>query len=115
MLPLAARRSLHTSRELSHICDGSRPQLTSEIATRSSSLLRKGNDMKLLGVLLILAGIAAIAYGGFSFTTHKKAVDLGPFQINKAERHSVPVPPILGLAGIAGGALLIFSSSRRAG
>jgi hypothetical protein len=64
--------------------------------------------MKFLGVLLILAGVAGIIYGGFSFTTHKKAIDMGPIQINKAEHHSVPIPPILGAAAIVGGGMLIY-------
>lgn len=71
--------------------------------------------MKVLGVLLILAGIAGVIYGGFSYTTHKKAVDMGPIQINKTEHHSVPIPPLLGLAGIVVGGVLIFSGRQHAG
>lgn len=67
--------------------------------------------MKIAGIVLILAGIAALIYGGFSFTTQKKAVDMAPIQIEKTEDHSVPVPPLLGIAGIvAGGALLYFGT-----
>jgi len=62
-------------------------------------------------VVLILAGVAALIYGGFSFTTQKKAVDMGPVQINKTEHHSVPLPPVLGvLAIIGGGALFYFGA-----
>ncbi len=65
--------------------------------------------MKIAGIVLILCGIAAILYGGFSYTSQKKAVDMGPMQINVTEHHSVPIPPILGIAGIlAGGALVYF-------
>ncbi len=69
--------------------------------------------MKILGILLILAGVAALAYGGFSYTTHKKAVDMGPIQIDHAERHSLPVPPILGAAGIVVGGVLLFIGGRK--
>ena len=68
--------------------------------------------MKVVGILLILAGVAALAYGGFSFTTHKKAVDMGPIQIDRAKRHEVPVPPILGAAGIVLGGVLLFMGSK---
>ena len=68
--------------------------------------------MKVLGILLILAGVAALAYGGFSFTTHKKAVDLGPIQVERSTRHSLPVPPILGAAGIVLGGVLLFMGGR---
>lgn len=65
--------------------------------------------MKIAGILLILAGIGAVLYGGFSYTSQKRAVDMGPMQINVTEHHSVPIPPILGIAGIlAGGALVYF-------
>lgn len=69
--------------------------------------------MKLLGIVLILAGVAALAYGGFSFTTHKKAVDMGPIQIERAKKHSLPVPPILGAAGIVLGGVLLFMGGER--
>ena len=43
--------------------------------------------MKILGVLLILAGIVALAYGGFTYTTHKRAVDVGQLQIETRTRN----------------------------
>ena len=70
--------------------------------------------MKIMGILLIIAGIAAIAYGGFSYTSHKNAVDMGPMQVRMSEQHSVPIPPILGIAGILGGVALLYFAPRRA-
>ena len=66
--------------------------------------------MKIAGVILMLAGVAALIYGGFSYTTHKRAVDMGPVQINRTHHHHVPLPPILGIAFIAGGGLLYFGA-----
>lgn len=69
--------------------------------------------MKIAGIVLILVGIAAVVYGGFSFTSHKKALDMGPIQVEKTEHHTVPVPPILGIACIvAGGALVYFGAQK---
>ena len=69
--------------------------------------------MKILGVILILAGILVLAYGGFSYTTHKRAVDMGPLQIETKTKHQVFLPPILGISGIiVGGALLFVSRSQ---
>ena len=69
--------------------------------------------MKILGVVLILGGILALAYGGFTYTTHKRAVDMGPLQIETRTRHRVFLPPILGIAGVVvGGALLFISGSK---
>ena len=64
--------------------------------------------MKIVGILLVIAGVAALVYGGFSYTSHKKAVDLGAIQINRTEHHSLPVPPILGIVAVAGGAALFY-------
>jgi uncharacterized membrane protein YidH (DUF202 family) len=68
--------------------------------------------MKLAGVLLIILGVAALIYGGVSFTTQKKAVDMGPLQINKTEHHSVPLPPILGVIAIVGGGFLAYYGAK---
>jgi uncharacterized membrane protein YidH (DUF202 family) len=64
--------------------------------------------MKIAEVLLIIVGLAALVYGGFSYTSQKKAVDLGDVQINRTEHHTIPVSPILGLAAIVGGAGLFY-------
>lgn len=64
--------------------------------------------MKIAGILLIIVGIAALIYGGFSYTSQKKAVDIGAIQINRTENHTLPVPPILGIVAIVGGAGLFY-------
>jgi hypothetical protein len=69
--------------------------------------------MKILGILLILAGVAALAYGGFTYTTHKRAVDMGPVQIETSKRHSVFIPPLLGATGIVLGGVLLFVSGSK--
>jgi len=69
--------------------------------------------MKIAGIVLILVGIAAVAYGGFSFTSHKKALDMGPIQVEKTEHHTVPVPPILGIACIVAGGALVYFGARK--
>jgi len=71
--------------------------------------------MKIVGIVLILAGILALAYGGFTYTTHKRAVDMGPLQIETHKKHTVFIPPLLGVSGIiVGGALLFVSRSKSA-
>jgi len=68
--------------------------------------------MKIAGIVLIIAGVAALLYGGITWTTQKKAVDLGPVQVNKTEHHSVPLPPLLGVVAIVGGGALVFFGAK---
>jgi drug/metabolite transporter (DMT)-like permease len=68
--------------------------------------------MKVFGIVLIIAGVAALLYGGFTYTTHKKAVDVGPVQIEKTEHHSVPLPPLLGVVAIIGGGALFYFGAK---
>ena len=68
--------------------------------------------MKIAGIVLIIAGVAALLYGGFTYTTQKKAVDLGPLQVEKTEHHSVPLPPLLGVVAIIGGGALFFFGAK---
>ncbi len=68
--------------------------------------------MKLAGIILVIVGVAALIYGGFTYTSQKKAVDLGPIQIDKTEHHSVPVPPLLGVIAIIGGGALFYFGAK---
>jgi hypothetical protein len=68
----------------------------------------------IIGIILIVVGIFALAYGGFSFKEHKKDVDIGPVQIGHTETHSVPFPPVLGGLCLAGGIVLVIVGSRKA-
>ena len=68
--------------------------------------------MKALAIVLIVLGVLALAYGGFTYTREKKVVDLGPIQATRKETNTVPLPPILGLAAIIGGGVLLFTGKR---
>jgi hypothetical protein len=61
-----------------------------------------------IGILLIVLGALALAYQGFTYTTREKVIDIGPLQASVDERHTVPLPPILGILAIAGGAFLLY-------
>ena len=47
----------------------------------------------LVGIVLIALGIIAFVFQGFTYTTREKAVDLGPLQVTKEEKKTVPLPP----------------------
>ncbi len=62
---------------------------------------------KTLGIVLIVFGLVALAWGGFQFTTKEKAVDLGPVEITRNKTHNVPLPPLVGAAALIGGVVLL--------
>jgi uncharacterized membrane protein YidH (DUF202 family) len=68
--------------------------------------------VKILGVLLIILGVVGLVYGGFSYTSHKKAIDIGPIQVMQTERHSVAIPRALGVLAILGGGTLLYLGAR---
>ena len=71
----------------------------------------------IVGILLIVLGVIALAYQGFTYTTHenKKVIDLGPLQVDATveRQRTVPLPPILGVIALAGGVALLAMSSRK--
>lgn len=69
--------------------------------------------MKIAGIVLIVLGVLALAYGGFSYTREKKVIDLGPVQATTKTRETVPVPPLLGVAAIVGGIALVIVGARK--
>ena len=66
---------------------------------------------KLVGVVLLVLGILAVAYGGFSYVKKTDNVDLGPIHIEVQDKERVNVPLWAGvLAAVAGGVLLARKS-----
>ena len=67
---------------------------------------------KMLGVILIVLGLVGIAWGGFTYTTQKKVVDLGPIQASREKEHTIPIPPIAGAAALIGGIVLVVAGRK---
>jgi hypothetical protein len=68
--------------------------------------------MKAIGLILIVVGVLSLMYQGFTYTTHKRVLDVGPIQATKEEHHSVPLPPILGALALIGGVIVLVSDRR---
>lgn len=69
--------------------------------------------IRIVGIVLIIAGIIALAYGGFSYTKKEKVVDLGPLQVNADKTHTFPLPPILGGLMLVGGVVLLVVGNKQ--
>lgn len=61
----------------------------------------------ILGIILIVLGIFALAYQGISYTKREKVVDLGPIHATKDTTKTIPLPPVLGGLALVGGIVLI--------
>ena len=62
---------------------------------------------KTIGVILIGLGLFGLAWGGFTYTTREKVVDIGPIHATREKTHDVPVPPIAGAMALVGGIALL--------
>jgi hypothetical protein len=70
------------------------------------------NGRTVIALVLVVIGILALIYQGFTYTTHKKVLDVGPIQATKEEHHSVPLPPVLGAIALVGGILVLVTGRR---
>ena len=69
--------------------------------------------MKILAIVLIVVGAISLAYGGITYTTREKVLDVGPIEAT-AERHkTVPLPPVLGGIALAAGIALLVVGSKK--
>ena len=68
---------------------------------------------KVLGVLLIVAGVAGLVYGSFSYTKETHEAKLGPFQFSIKERETVAIPIWISVAAIAAGTMLLVINRKR--
>jgi drug/metabolite transporter (DMT)-like permease len=66
----------------------------------------------IVGIVLIVIGVIALAYGGFSFTTTEKVAEVGPLKLEKEKTRSVSLPPILGAVALIGGVVLLVFGRR---
>ena len=68
--------------------------------------------MKVLGAVLIVVGLAALIWGGFTYTTQEKVIDVGPIHATREKSHSIPLPPIAGGLAIVGGIAVLATQKR---
>jgi hypothetical protein len=70
--------------------------------------------LSILGVLLIVAGIAALAYQGFTYTSRETVLNLGPIHATADRDKTVFLPPVIGIGVVAGGVVLLIAGVRKA-
>jgi len=68
---------------------------------------------RVIGLILVIAGMAVLAFGGVFWTDRDKVVDIGSLEIATEKREGFRLPPVVGAIGIIGGLVLLFVPSRR--
>ena len=69
--------------------------------------------MTLVGVLLILLGVAALVYQGISYTSREQVLKIGPVEATKETTKTIAFPPVLGGTALVGGIVLVLLGARR--
>ncbi len=70
--------------------------------------------LKIIGIVLVVIGIAALVIPSISFTHKEKVVDLGPIQATANKTENIPLSPILGVTALVVGAgLLVVGVTRK--
>jgi hypothetical protein len=67
----------------------------------------------IIGIILIVIGIIALAYQGITYTTREKVVDIGPIQMTAYKTNTIPLPPIVGGIALLGGIVLVVAGGRK--
>ena len=68
--------------------------------------------MRIAGIALIVIGIIALLYGGITYTTREKVLDIGPIEATAKTRKTIPLPPVFGAVAIVGGIALLVVAGR---
>jgi hypothetical protein len=65
--------------------------------------------IKLIAIGLIVLGLCSAAWGGFTYKTRKKVLDIGSVEATREETHLIPVRPVAGGLIAAAGVCLLLS------
>jgi len=65
------------------------------------------NGIKILGIIVIIAGIVGLAVGSFTFTKETHDAELGPIEISVKDKERVNIPIWAGVVAIVAGGLLL--------
>jgi hypothetical protein len=71
------------------------------------------NPVKVIAIVLIIAGILGLGYGGFGYTKDTTVVKLGPLELSAKEKQTVNVPMWVGVGAIVVGGLLLVLGGKR--
>ena len=71
------------------------------------------NTTRIAAIALIVAGILALAYGGFSYNKETVGAKLGPIELKVTEKKTINVPMWAGVGAIVAGGVLLVMGGRK--
>ena len=69
--------------------------------------------LAMIGAVLIIFGLAALAYQSISYTNRETVIDIGPVHATADRQKTLPLPPIVGGVAVAGGVVLLIAGMRK--
>ena len=69
-------------------------------------------NLTIAGVILIGLGLVALVYQGITYTSRETVIDIGPIHATADREKTLPLPPVLGIAAVVGGVVLVVRGTR---
>ena len=71
------------------------------------------NASRVVAIVLIVAGVLGLAYGGFTYTKQTHGTKLGPIELSVTERETINIPIWAGVTAIVIGGVMLVACYRR--
>ena len=69
--------------------------------------------MMIMGIVLIILGVAGLVFQGISYTTREKVVDLPGLHVTAEKQKTIFIPAIVGGVALAGGIAVVVVASKK--
>ncbi len=76
-------------------------------------MLADMNGQSIVGIIMIVAGAALLAYGGFTTTERENIIDVGPLKVQADVKERHRVPPALSWALLGGGVVVLVLGMKK--
>ena len=77
-------------------------------------MLMRTNPITIVGIVLIVLGIVALAYQGITYTSRETIIDIGPIKATADTQKTIPLSPLLGGLALVGGVVLVVVGAKKA-
>jgi hypothetical protein len=83
------------------------------LSTVKRDIVAHMKPFAIAGIALIVLGLAALVYGGITYTSRETVIDIGPIQATADREKTLPLPPVAGAVAVIGGIALLVAANRK--